>query len=173
MSASLFYDCYADYESPENYIEYNEGDKTFGELEPNDIVYLYSSSSDDILEVTINGNLNSGKGKFPLKIGKITIRTKPFKVDPNSKYCIPQSSIEFGPNSSSTCGGSHTYNPEKVKDSSICASFKGGWAVGTNRESVLEYAKSDISNSIQKIQSDIENLQKELELLNKKLENIK
>ncbi len=164
MSASLFYDYYADYESPENYIEYNKGDKTFGELKLNDIVYLYNCSADDILEVTIKGKLKS-------RIGKLSIKTKSFKLNPNSKYCKPQSEIEFGPTDVQSISGDHTYYPEKVKDSSLCASFKGGWAVGTNREIVLKYAKSDISNSIQKIQSNIENLQKEIELLNKKLEN--
>lgn len=166
MSASLFADMYIDYGNfPDNYIEYNEGDKTFGELNPNDIIYLYSCSADDILEITIDGNLKS-------RNGKVSIKTKSFKLDPNSKYCKPQSSIEFGPTDSVACGGDHTYYPEKVKDCSVCASWKGGWAVGTNKETVLKYAKSDISKSIQKIQSDIENLQKEIELLNKKLENI-
>lgn len=163
MSASLFADMYIDYgESPVNYIEYNEGEKTFGELKPNDIIYLYNYSSDNILEITINGSLKSIKEK-------VSIKTKSFKLNPDSK---PQSSIKFGPNSSSACGGGHVYYPEKVKDSSMCASWNGGWAVGTNKESVLKYAKSDISNSIQKIQSDIENLQKEVEILTNKLENL-
>lgn len=166
MSASLFADMYLDYgNSPDNYIEYNEGDKTFGELKLNDIVYLYDCSADNILEIIIDGNLIS-------RNGKVSIKTKSFKLDPNSKYCKPQSSIKFGPNDCIAGGDGHTYYPEKVKDCSVCASWQGGWAVGTNRETVLKYAKSDISNSIQKIQSKIENLQKEIELLNKKLENI-
>lgn len=167
MSASLFADMYIDYgESPANYIEYNEGEKTFGELKKGDIIYLYSSSLDDILEITINGSLNSRKGK-------VTIRTKPFKVDPNNKYCIPQSSIEFGPNSSSAFGNGHAYHPEKVKDCSICASWKGRWAVGTNRETILKYAKLDIINFINEKQNNIKNLQKEIEILTNKLEALK
>ena len=166
MSSSLFADMYIDYgESPANYIEYNEGEKTFGELKSNDIVYLYNYTY-DILEITINGSLK-------YKDGKVTIRTKPFKVDPNNKYCIPQSSIEFGPNSSSAFGNGHAYHPEKVKDCSICASWKGGWAVGTNRETVLKYAKSDIINFINEKQNNIKNLQKEIEILTNKLEVLK
>ena len=151
---------------PSNYLEYNEGDKTFGELKPDDIVYVYSYSNDHILEVTINGKLNT-KGNF------VKIRTKSFKINPNSKYCRPQSSIEFGPTGGGMSGKEGSYSPWEVEKSSICISYGGGWAVGTNKESVLKFAKSDISNSINKIQKDIENLNKQIESLSKKLENIK
>ena len=151
---------------PSNYLEYNEGDKLFGELKKGDIVYLYSYSNDHILEITINGKLNT-TGDF------VTIRTQSFKINPNSKYCKSQSVIKFGPNGGGRSGEEGDYTPNNVAKSSICISYGGGWAVGTNKENVLKYAKSDISNSINKIQNDIEKLQNQIETLNKKLENIK
>lgn len=167
-SASLFDN--GDYSGrnsiPSNYLEYNDEDKSFGELKKDDIVYLYSYSNDNILEVTINGKLNT-KGDF------VTIKTQSFKINPNSKYCKPQSVIKFGPNGGSRSGEEGEYSPSNVGKSSICISYGGGWAVGTNKETVLKYAKSDISNSINKIQNDIEKLQNQIETLNKKLENIK
>ena len=44
MSASLFADMYIDYgNSPTNYIEYNKGEKKFGELQKGDEIYLYDN----------------------------------------------------------------------------------------------------------------------------------
>ena len=167
-SASIFDDIYNPYELPaSNYLEYNEGDKKFGELQKGDEVYLYSYSNDEILNITIDGKLTVGKKK------NIHIKTKSFKLNPSRKTQKVSNDIVFGPIGGSRSGEEGEYIPSNVEKSSICISFGGGWAVGTNKESVLKYAKSDISNSINKIQSDIENLQKQIESLNKKLENIK
>lgn len=167
MSASLFADICIDYgERPAiNYIEYNEGEKTFGELQKGDEVYLYTCLNDKILNITINGKLTVGRNN-------IYIKTKSFKLNLSSKTQKVSNDIIFGPINSSVCFNGHTYFPDRVKDCSICASWNGGWAVGTNKESVLKYAKSDISNSIQKIQNNIENLQKEIKILTNKLENL-
>ena len=161
MSASLFADMYIDYgNSPTNYIEYNKGEKKFGELQKGDEIYLYHYSNDKILNITIDGKLTVGRKN-------IHIKTKPFRTQ-----LVLNDDIVFGPVNSGCFGEKGEYTPSNVEKSSICISFGGGWAVGTNRETVLKYAKSDISNSIQKAQSDIKNLQKEIESLNKKLENI-
>ena len=167
MSASLFADLCIDYrERPAiNYIEYNEGEKTFGELQKGDEVYLYTYLNDKILNITVNGKLIVGRNN-------IYIKTKSFKLNLSSKTQKVSNDIIFGPINSSMCGNGYTYSSDRVKDCSICASWNGGWAVGTNRESVLKYAKSDISNSIQKIQNNVENLQKEIKILTNKLENL-
>ena len=166
-SASLFDDVYNSYPAtPANYINYNEGDKTFGELQKGDEVYLYTYSNDEILNITIDGKLIVGRKN-------IHIKTKSFKLDPSNKWQRVSNDIVFGPTDGNRSGEKGSYDPDKVKESSICVSYSGGWAVGTNKEVVLKYAKSDISNSINKIQNDIEKLQNKIEALNKKLENIK
>ena len=155
-----------------NYLDYYDGDKKFGELKKNDIIYLYSYSNDKIIEVTINGSVKTINNK-------ICIKTKSFKIRPNSKYCKPQTTLIFGPANGSRSGRIEDdtkvvdYSPWKVEESSICISFGGGYAFGTNKDNVLKYAKSDITSSINKIQNDIEKLQNQIEILNKKLENIK
>lgn len=166
-SASLFDDCYYPYDLPaSNYLEYNEGDKKFGELQRGDDIYLYHYPNDEILNITIDGKLTVGRKN-------IHIKTKSFKLNPSRKTQRVSNDIVFGPVDSSRSGEEGDYTPSNVEKSSICISFGGGWVVGTNKETVLKYAKSDISNSITKIQSDIEKLQAEIESLNKKLENIK
>lgn len=165
MSASLFADMYHGIPPAPNYIECNEGDKKFGELQKGDEIYLYHYSNDEILNITIDGKLIVGRKN-------IHIKTKSFKLNSSSKTKIVLNDIIFGPVDINRIGKEGYYTPSNVEKSSICIAFGGGWAVGTNRETVLKYAKSDISNSIQKAQSDIKKLQKEMELLNKKLENI-
>ena len=166
-SASLFDDFYQPYELPaSNYLEYNEGDKKFGELQKGDEVYLYHYPNDEILSITIDGKLTVGRKN-------IHIKTKSFKLNPSRKTQRVSNDIVFGPTNGSRSGEEGEYIPNNVEKSSICISYGGGWIVGTNKETVLKYAKSDISNSIKKIQSDIEKLQAEIKSLNKKLENIK
>lgn len=155
-----------------NYLDYYDGDKKFGELKKNDIIYLYSYSNDKIIEVTINGTVKTLNNK-------ICIKTKSFKIRPNSKSCKSQTTLEFGPAHSGRSGRIEDdtkvvdYYPWNVKESSICISFGGGYAFGTNKDNVLKYAKSDITSSINKIQNDIKKLQNQIETLNTKLENIK
>lgn len=155
-----------------NYLDYYDGDKKFGQLKKNDIIYLYSYSNDKIIEVTINGTIKTLNNK-------IYIKTKSFKINPNSKYCKSQTTLIFGPANGSRSGRLEDdtkvvdYSPWKVEESSICISFDGGYAFGTNKNNVLKYAKSDITSYINKIQNDIEKLQNQIEILNKKLENIK
>ncbi len=170
-SASLFADCFGGYNDiAPNYIEYNEGDKKFGELKSGDIIYVYSYSNENLIEVNVKGFKEHG--------GKIYISTESFKLNPNSKYCKSSNKLEIGPTGGGRMGADdegtvRDYSPNKAKDSSICVSFGEGYAFGTNREEVLNYAKKDITKSIQKIQNNIEKLQAEIESLNKKLENIK
>ena len=80
-----------------NYLDYYDGDKKFGELKKNDIIYLYSYSNDKIIEVTINGTVKTLNNK-------ICIKTKSFKIRPNSKYCKSQTTLEFGPANGSRSG---------------------------------------------------------------------
>lgn len=154
-----------------NYLDYYDGDKKFGELKKNDIIYLYSYSNDKIIEVTVNGTVKTHNNQ-------IYIKTKSFKIKPNSKYCDPQSSLVFGPANGGRSARNEDdtkvveYNPWDVEKSSICISFGGGYAFGTNKDNVLKYAKSDITSSINKIQSDIEKLQNEITKLSDKLNNI-
>ena len=166
-SASLFDDVYHPYEMPpSNYLEYNEGDKKFGELQKGDEIYLYHYPNDEILNITIDGKLTVGRKS-------IHIKTKSFKLNPSRKTQRVSNDIVFGPTNGSSSGEEGEYIPNNVEKSSICIAYGGGWIVGTNKETVLKYTKSDISNSIIKVQNDIEKLQAEIESLNKKLENIK
>lgn len=164
-SSSLFDSGYELGDIPQNYLKYEEGDKTFGELKNDDIVYLYNYSNDNIREITINGTLKVGSKK-------VSIKTKSFKLNPDSKYCKAQTELKFGPLGQRSGSNGEYYSPQDVEKSSICVAFTGGYAFGTNKETVRKYAKNDINNSIAKIQKDIENLQNEIESLNKKLENI-
>ena len=154
-----------------NYLDYYDGDKKFGELKKNDIIYLYSYSNDKIIEVTIDGTLKTQNNQ-------LYIKTKSFKIRPNNKYCKSQTALVFGPANGSRSGRNEddtkvvVYNPWDVEKSSICISFGGGYAFGTNKDNVLKYAKSDITSSINKIQSDIEKLQNEITKLSDKLNNI-
>lgn len=168
-SASLF-DNGGYNDIPQNYLEYNEGDQKFGELQNGDKIYVYSYSNENLIEVTIKGYIENKN--------RIYIKTESYKLNPNSKYCKTSNKLEIGPTSGGRTGADdegivRDYSPNKAKDSSICVSFGNGYAFGTNKENVLKYAKSDISNSINKIQNDIEKLQNQIEALNKKLENIK
>lgn len=166
-SASLFDDVIHPYDMPaSNYLEYNEGDKKFGELQKGDEIYLYHYPNDEILNITIDGKLTVGRKN-------IHIKTKSFKLNPSRKTQRVSNDIIFGPIGGSRSGEEGEYIPSNVEKSSICISYGGGWCVGTNKETVLKYAKSDISNSIQKIQNNIVKLQVEIESLNKKLEIIK
>lgn len=169
-SSSLFDDGgYGDMAT--NYLDYYDGDKKFGDLKKGDIIYLYKYSNDKIIEVTVNGTVKTQNNQ-------VYIKTKSFKIKPNSKYCKSQSSLVFGPANGSRSGRSEDdtkvvdYSPWNVEKSSICISFGGGYAFGTNKDNVLKYAKSDITSSINKIQSDIEDLQNEINKLSEKLNNI-
>ena len=168
-SGSLFDSGYTYNVIAQNYLEYEDGDKKFGELQSGDIIYMYNYNSENIIEITV-------KGKISKRDNKIYISTEPFKLIPNAKYS-KSSKIEFGPAYGGRMGADdggavRDYSPENIEKSSICISFGGGYAFGTNKETVLKYAKGDIAKSIQKIQDKINNLQKEIESLNKKFKNI-
>ena len=169
-SASLFDSGYGYDDIARNYLEYEDGDKKFGELQAGDIIYMYRYNVENIIEITVKGKISKGKNK-------IYMSTESFKLNPNSKYCKASSKIEFGPANGARSGADdegivRDYSPEKIEKSSICISFSEGCAFGTNKETVLKYAKKDITKSIQKIQNDMKNLQKEIDKLNKKFENI-
>ena len=177
-SASIFADSYGGYNDiASNYLEYFDGDKTFGELKSGDIVYYYSYDYDeeskdiDIVEVTVRGRINKRNNTIYLPVNK-------FESYKGEKTKYQKSILEFGPSDSGKMGADdegivRDYSPENVEKSSICVSFGDGYAFGTNKENVLKYAKKDITKSIQKIQDKINKLQTEIESLNKKLENIK
>lgn len=153
MSASLFSDVGSHYDIPTNYLDYSDGEKIFGELKKGDVIYYYHYTYDDIIEITVNGNIKSFKEKIILPV-------KSFGPDKNSK-------LEFGPAKGGWMGYGKEYNPDKIKNSSICISISHSSVFGTNKESVLKIVKSFINETI------VENQEKilKLEETNKSLSN--
>lgn len=106
MSSSLFYDCYAPYESYAR-TEYVDGDKTFGEVGVGDILY--------------------GLGMYG-EIKELKVKT-PFHVFLKHCYITIEgkgNNIDFGP---SNCA-----NVLEARDKSIV--YYNGRVIGTNKESV-------------------------------------
>lgn len=126
MSASLFYDCYAPYETyPKT--EYCIKDKTFGECKEGDTLFLLNRAKDgqyEFQELIITKPLHQARGRFYIS----TIVNK------------KKMAIDFGPYS---CG-----NVLDGKNNSIIF-YKG--IIGTNKQSILDTK----TNIIKKELSDL------------------
>ena len=155
MSSSLFYDCYAPYESYPSTFK-NDGDKTFGELKEGDVLYLLHYSMD------------KGEEEYTYKIVPLTV-TKPWHESKGHCYitCVEDKNkkhyINFGP---SNCWNVY----EESKNSSIvCYKTERSWRseyVGTNKDNVIKCERQWYESEIEKLNRQIADKQKKIDKLN-------
>ncbi len=131
MSSRLFYDCYAPYETYAD-TSYIEGDKTFGEIQNGDVLYILISDDNgyrfEELKVVYKWHLTHGHFYISCLKGK-----KKFNID-------------FG---SSNCG-----NVINSKDGSIV--FFEGYIIGTNKNSLYKYMYRRLTEDLEVIQKQFQ-----------------
>lgn len=159
MSASLFYNDMSNI--PENYLEYIEGEKKFGELQKNDVIYI-----------------GMYKGYDSIKVYEVKLKDAKFHT---SKDYFVYLSLDnknikkatFGPkNGSRWFGEGRSYSTELIPMSSICVTYGNLTAFGTNKDTVIEYIKKGINDSIKEINEQIISLESKISNRKKSLENI-
>ena len=132
MSSSLFYDCYAPYETYPR-TEYVEGDKKFGEIGIGGILY-YLDKYDTLSELEVTNPFHVAKGRC-----YITIKGRGKNIDFGSHNCA---------------------NVLEARDKSIV--FYEGGIIGTNKESVISKAANAITNEIGQARMKCKSLEKRL-----------
>jgi hypothetical protein len=160
MSASLFYSDMSNI--PENYLEYIEGEKKFGELQKNDVIYI-----------------GMYKG-YDAAIKVYEVKLKDTKLHTSKDYFVYLSldnknikKATFGPkNGSRWFGEGHSYSTELIPKSSICVTYGNLTAFGTNKDTVIEYIKKGVNDSIKEINEQIISLESKISNRKKSLENI-
>lgn len=154
MSASLFDSfTYSYAPTPTNYLDHNEGDKTFGELKAGDIIYYHNFDSNEILDIAVK------TGKISHRDDMAYVSIKPTIVSRFQKL----TRLEFGP----TRGGrwfnnGKEYSCYNIPTSSLCVDANGAFVFGTNREVVLAVAKLNMVSRIEEVKKEIEGLNKKL-----------
>lgn len=132
MSSSLFYDCYAPYETyPDT--EYVEGDKKFGEIGIGGILYCLDRY-DTLSELEVTNPFHVAKGCC-----YISIKGRGKNIDFGSHNCA---------------------NVLEARDKSIV--FYEGGIIGTNKESVISKAANAITNEIGQARMKCKSLEKRL-----------
>ena len=125
MSSSLFYDCYVPYESYPNTIHI-DGDKSFGELRNNDILYILVCDCKgyrfDELKVIKSWHSLRGNQYISCLRGK-----KKFNIN-------------FGPANCWNCG-------HNSKENSII--LYNGYIIGTNKESLYKYKRKKLQEEFE------------------------
>ena len=158
MSASLFYSDMSNI--PENYLVYIDGEKKFGELQDNDVIYIGMCNYDTIkvYEVKLkDAKFHTSKDYFVY----LSLDNK------NIKKAI------FGPkNGNRWFGQGYSYSTELIPESSICVTYGNLTAFGTNKDTVIEYIKKGINDSIKQINEQIISLESKISNKKKSLENI-
>lgn len=163
MSASLFYSDMSNI--PENYLVYIDGEKKFGELQKNDVIYIgmYKYDSIKIYEVKLKDTkFHTSKDYYVY----LSLDNKRFKK------------ATFGPkNGSRWFGvGYGSYSTELIPESSICVAYNIPYnnimAFGTNKDTVVEYIKKGINDSINQTNEQINALNSQICIKKKSLENI-
>ena len=158
MSASLFYSDMSNI--PENYLVYIDGEKKFGELQKNDVIYIGMYRYDSI------------------KIYEAKLKDTKFHT--SKDYCVYLSldnkrfkKATFGPkNGNRWFGQGYSYSTELIPESSICVTYGNLTAFGTNKDTVIEYIKKGIKDSIKQINEQIISLESKISNKEKSLENI-
>lgn len=159
MSTSLFYSDMSNI--PENYLVYIEGEKKFGELQKNDVIYI-----------------GMYKGYDSIKVYEVKLKDAKFHT---SKSYFVYLSLDnknikkatFGPkNGSRWFGQGYSYSTELIPESSICVTYGNLTAFGTNKDTVIEYIKKGINDSIKEINEQIISLESKISNRKKSLENI-
>ena len=158
MSASLFYSDMSNI--PENYLVYIDGEKKFGELQKNDVIYIgmYKYDSIKIYEVKLKDTkFHTSKDYYVY----LSLDNKRFKK------------ATFGPkNGSRWFGQGYSYSTELIPESSICVTYGNLVAFGTNKDTVIEYIKKGIDDSIKQTNEQINALNSQICIKKKSLENI-
>lgn len=135
MSSSLFYDCYAPYETyPDT--EYVEGDKKFGEIGIGGILYCLDEY-DTLSELEVTNPFHVAKGRC-----YITIKGRGKNIDFGSHNCV---------------------NVLQARDKSIV--FCGGSIIGTNKQSVIARRCNTITREIGLARMKCKSLEKTLNKL--------
>ena len=132
MSSSLFYDCYAPYETYPR-TEYVEGDKKFGEIGIGGILYCLDRY-DTLSELEVTNPFHVAKGRC-----YISIKGRDKNIDFGSQYCS---------------------NVLEARDNSIV--FYGGGIIGTNKESVISKAVNSLTKEIEQARMKCESLKERL-----------
>ena len=79
----------------------------------------------------------------------------------------------FGPKYSTRWfGQGYSYSNEKIPESSICVKYGYLTAFGTNKDTVIEYIKKGINDSINHTNEQIISLESKISNMKKSLENI-
>ena len=158
MSASLFYSDMSNI--PENYLAYIDGEKKFGELQKNDVIYIgmYKYDGIKVYEVKLkDAKFHTSKDYFVY----LSLDNKNFKK------------ATFGPKHGNRWfGQGYSYSTELIPESSICVTYGNLTAFGTNKDTVIEYIKKGINDSIKKINEQIISLESKISNRKKSLENI-
>ena len=158
MSASLFYSDMSNI--PENYLVYIDGEKKFGELQKNDVIYIgmYKYDSIKVYEVKLKDTqFHTSKDYYVY----LSLDNKRFKK------------AIFGPkNGSRWFGQGYSYSTELIPESSICVTYGNLVAFGTNKDTVIEYIKKGINDSIEQTNEQINALNSQICVKKKSLENI-
>lgn len=159
MSASLFYSDMSNI--PENYLVYINGEKKFGELQKNDVIYIgmYKYDSIKIYEVKLKDTkFHTSKDYYVY----LSLDNKRFKK------------ATFGPKNGNRWFGEGygSYSTELIPESSICVTYGNLVAFGTNKDTVIEYIKKGINDSIKQTNEQINALNSQICVKKKSLENI-
>jgi hypothetical protein len=159
MSVSLFYNDMSNI--PENYLVYIDGEKKFGELQKNDVIYIgaYKYDSIKVYEVKLKDNkFHTSKDYFVY----LSLDNKNIKK------------ATFGPKNGNRWFGKEygSYSTELIPESSICVTYGNLTAFGTNKDTVIEYIKKGINDSIKEINEQIISLESKISNREKSLENI-
>ena len=159
MSASLFYNDMSNI--PENYLVYIDGEKKFRELQENDVIYI-----------------GMYKGYDSIKVYEVKLKDTKFHT---SKDYFVYLSLDnknikkatFGPkNGNRWFGQGYSYSTELIPESSICVTYGNLTAFGTNKDTVIEYIKKGVNDSIKEINEQIISLESKISNRKKSLENI-
>ena len=162
MSASLF-DSFSYSSCPTNYLNHNEGDKTFGELKAGDIIYYHNFDSNEILEIAVK------TGKIVHRDDTAYMTIKPTNISRFQKL----TRLEFGPVSGSRWFGSgKKYYSTDIPSSSLCVADSGTFVFGTNRDIVLAMAKLNLVSRIEDVKTEIETLNKRLDEMSAQLDGL-
>ena len=130
MSSSLFYDCYAPYETYPG-TEYVEGDVKFCELKEGDKLY-YLNEDNNLKEMVVTRSWYTHSGYCYIKVKDSYFKT-----------------INFGPS-----------NCENVIDDSFNNSivYYDDCVIGTNKESVIKTERRNIEKHLNKLEKEVAQL---------------
>lgn len=130
--STLFDDDYS--RGANNYIDYNDGDKTFGELKSGDTLFYYIYNIGNIDNTKLKGGIKIKNNMFYLPCSPYQI-SKDLKNVKNNKFII-------GPTNCSCKFEEKEYNPDDVEKSSVCVGVE--FVFGTNEETVKRFAEENL-----------------------------